>query len=222
MPLGSSPLARGLRRRRVIRASGHGIIPARAGFTRTPRPRSLTGTDHPRSRGVYAPTHHKESRVTGSSPLARGLHTDRLRAIQGAGIIPARAAFTAFPRLRTCRARDHPRSRGVYCSAGFSAASAGGSSPLARGLPLLLFCGVRWNGIIPARAGFTGPGPLCARSPWDHPRSRGVYRREPVPEDWDLGSSPLARGLPLRTLVMPPHFRIIPARAGFTVRRVRW
>ena len=51
---GSSPLARGLRRRsgRVI---GHTrIIPARAGFTQAIRAGHRTHQDHPRSRGVYA------------------------------------------------------------------------------------------------------------------------------------------------------------------------
>ena len=51
----------------------------------------------------------------------------------------------------------------------------------------------------------------------DHPRSRGVY---PWPELRDLaprGSSPLARGLQVRTMTMSHSARIIPARAGFTV-----
>ena len=52
--MGSSPLARGLRggdhRGRVL----HGIIPARAGFTRSGRGSCGGSGDHPRSRGVYA------------------------------------------------------------------------------------------------------------------------------------------------------------------------
>ena len=50
---GSSPLARGLRRR------GPGAVPA--------------ATDHPRSRGVYIPRGEQYWRTVGSSPLARGL-----------------------------------------------------------------------------------------------------------------------------------------------------
>ena len=74
--------------------------------------------------------------------------------------------------------------------------------------------------IIPARAGFT----CGARSRWvtktDHPRSRGVYPScilggFPCP-----GSSPLARGLQHAGLGEVPRVRIIPARAGFTVRLV--
>ena len=51
--LGSSPLARGLRRRPVRPSWARGIIPARAGFTLgAPRPMAAMA-DHPRSRGVY-------------------------------------------------------------------------------------------------------------------------------------------------------------------------
>ena len=55
----------------------------------------------------------------------------------------------------------------------------------------------------------------------DHPRSRGVYRAERIEDDEEFGSSPLARGL---LLAEHPHREedgIIPARAGFTRRRLR-
>ena len=91
---GSSPLARGL-----LPAGDHipgerGIIPARAGFTRTTwRPRWAR---------------------RGSSPLARGLLGITMRPAGHAGIIPARAGFTRPCGRRWCRPQDHPRSRGVY------------------------------------------------------------------------------------------------------------
>ena len=50
---GSSPLARGLRRRLRADAALSGIIPARAGFTRTYGRWGCPRGDHPRSRGVY-------------------------------------------------------------------------------------------------------------------------------------------------------------------------
>ena len=91
---GSSPLARGLHLLGKTSPVIPGIIPARAGFTASTRGPSVTGADHPRSRGVY--------------PL------NAIGQLGGYGIIPARAGFTclliAFPR----RSRDHPRSRGVY------------------------------------------------------------------------------------------------------------
>ena len=51
--LGSSPLARGLRRLRRLRQVGLRIIPARAGFTNSTRRDRSPTRDHPRSRGVY-------------------------------------------------------------------------------------------------------------------------------------------------------------------------
>ena len=53
-PSGSSPLARGLRCHADGRRVEGRIIPARAGFTRRDIRRDRTGTDHPRSRGVYS------------------------------------------------------------------------------------------------------------------------------------------------------------------------
>ena len=54
---GSSPLARGLRRRAVFVDRDPGIIPARAGFTVYKNGIKKTAEDHPRSRGVYDPPH---------------------------------------------------------------------------------------------------------------------------------------------------------------------
>ena len=51
----------------------------------------------------------------------------------------------------------------------------------------------------------------------DHPRSRGVYGLVAVRRCDDEGSSPLARGLPLRPSRGCRRRRIIPARAGFTI-----
>ena len=50
---GSSPLARGLRENERVPRRQHGIIPARAGFTRTASAICSRNWDHPRSRGVY-------------------------------------------------------------------------------------------------------------------------------------------------------------------------
>ena len=71
-----------------------------------------------------------------------------------------------------------------------------GSSPLARGLPVLRLPSVYAERIIPARAGFTPP-----------PSS-------PLP--LTAGSSPLARGLHAGLVLRVECHRIIPARAGFT------
>ena len=91
---GSSPLARGLLRRRAADGPGPGIIPARAGFTLQGRRVRATGADHPRSRGVYTAYVAYERMLAGSSPLARGLQRRPDLLIEGVGIIPARAGFT--------------------------------------------------------------------------------------------------------------------------------
>ena len=195
-PLGSSPLARGLHPTPADGDGGLGIIPARAGFTSTPPSTPPPRPDNPRSRGVYSDPRSARPERQGSSPLARGLRSGSPTPCASRRIIPARAGFTPGSTRSTGRARDHPRSRGVY---GFQAAvptSGPGSSPLARGLRPRQQQRRQRPGIIPARAGFTGGGPgASARWP-DHPRSRGVYANAFGTADAILGSSPLARGLP--------------------------
>ena len=53
---------------------------------------------------------------------------------------------------------------------------AGGSSPLARGLPVVVDRAGPGFRIIPARAGLTPPPPHHSLLIGDHPRSRGFYR----------------------------------------------
>ena len=94
-------------------------------------------------------------------------------------------------------ARDHPRSRGVYSSPESADAAMAGSSPLARGLRLGDTHDRRPEGIIPARAGFTGRRYGDSPAGRDHPRSRGVYTSRVLALIVAGGSSPLARGLHL-------------------------
>ena len=197
MPVsGSSPLARGLPPGRGVPGRSGGIIPARAGFTMTTTTVASWTTDHPRSRGVYRPKRPPRRPRCGSSPLARGLLAVLCGECTAHGIIPARAGFTrlgAHPRLRGV---DHPRSRGVYAAWAAVRVESGGSSPLARGLPLGHALHALRGGIIPARAGFTFHITFSERSLF--------------------GSSPLARGLHLLGARSGQAPGIIPARAGFT------
>ena len=216
--IGSSPLARGLRLRQKEDLPCLRIIPARAGFTLTHTVSRHVSQDHPRSRGVYAAAVASASWMSGSSPLARGLHAAALDAVDRDGIIPARAGFTTAPALRTRRARDHPRSRGVYEFSSTTDPHDAGSSPLARGLRPVGQDRHPGGGIIPARAGFTAQGPPGCRRRRDHPRSRGVYGIIRRLIDVTPGSSPLARGLRPVHAGHVPGRGIIPARAGFTSR----
>ena len=93
-----------------------------------------------------------------------------------------------------------------------------GSSPLARGL-LPPPPPPGWPpGIIPARAGFTHVHPEQSDTPEDHPRSRGVYSQDERVSMMNAGSSPLARGLRIIQIPQECFARIIPARAGFTLK----
>ena len=111
---GSSPLARGL-----------------PGSSRGNRPPRM---DHPRSRGVYSLDRSNVATRSGSSPLARGLRCPTASASLTPGIIPARAGFTSSYKEDMAKARDHPRSRGVYRTPRNGSDRHCGSSPLARGL----------------------------------------------------------------------------------------
>ena len=74
----------------------------------------------------------------GSSPLARGLLGEAGRAAELKRIIPARAGFTDRLEEIMAERSDHPRSRGVYFGAMVGSFRGVGSSPLARGLPMMV------------------------------------------------------------------------------------
>ena len=76
-----------------------------------------------------------------------------------------------------------------------------GSSPLARGLLQVTVQAIFAHGIIPARAGFTASLSMLAQMSEDHPRSRGVYVISHYEALVSAGSSPLARGLPPRSII---------------------
>ena len=175
---GSSPLARGLPCPPIRLSARTGIIPARAGFTRASHRGPARSTDHPRSRGVYSRAPSGRESRPGSSPLARGLPPDLRTWLPALRIIPARAGFTGGAKSPVTYPRDHPRSRGVYRRRRMRMGSGTGSSPLARGLRRRPVRPSWARGIIPARAGFTSRFAGARASRVDHPRSRGVYRRE--------------------------------------------
>ena len=152
---GSSPLARGPHTRAFRLGVRLGLIPARAGTTTPPKPRSCARRAHPRSRGDHSNAPQNASQNRGSSPLARGPPCLDAFHNYAAGLIPARAGTTA-PRSRTSTiTRAHPRSRGDHPETHKPRKNNQGSSPLARGPPEETFTSMRWPGLIPARAGTT-------------------------------------------------------------------
>ena len=177
---GSSPLARGLLEPPRAARINHRIIPARAGFTWAGTWGTRSSGDHPRSRGVYRSGEVVGIQIVGSSPLARGLRNEEACELGKDGIIPARAGFTR--KIRDCPNgnKDHPRSRGVYGVYETLLTFAAGSSPLARGLQVLLCLGVNDVGIIPARAGFTlAEAEKAAAQHGSSPLARGLHLRIP-------------------------------------------
>ena len=195
--IGSSPHARGTHVLHRVAPSPEGIIPACAGNTDS--------------------RHELAQALDGSSPHARGtLHAGR-EGIDGRGIIPACAGNTRSRPASQPRWRDHPRMRGEHPSTISSQQSTIGSSPHARGTPMVE-SGISWRqGIIPACAGNTCQRWRILSLRWDHPRMRGEHEYSIARTSRARGSSPHARGTREADVRLPRRDGIIPACAGNTV-----
>ena len=177
---------------------------------------SMTQGAHPRSRGEHDLRDEARGWCRGSSPLARGTHTDASPLPPSAGLIPARAGNTAGASGELTVARAHPRSRGEHRLLRLCSVSEPGSSPLARGtLSFLCRFSLR-AGLIPARAGNTGLHLARVQAQGAHPRSRGEHSMICPFVCLLWGSSPLARGTRFPGHLSPHPLGLIPARAGNT------
>ena len=94
-----------------------------------------------------------------------------------------------------------------------------GSSPLARGAPLIEPEVAQPARLIPARAGSTWRRSLMSGTSGAHPRSRGEHMANAANAKGFTGSSPLARGALDQEAVLARAPRLIPARAGSTFFR---
>ena len=215
---GSSPLARG-KRPRFARCEGNaGLIPARAGKTVRLGVRDGRESAHPRSRGENEHALERVNEARGSSPLARGKPQIGVEGAAGVRLIPARAGKTAIVVRGVFAPGAHPRSRGENRVRRRTAGRATGSSPLARGKLEAVRAYYNPARLIPARAGktpFVVAHGFLLRA---HPRSRGENRSGCPGPLGSGGSSPLARGKLYEPQRAPPFPRLIPARAGKTVR----
>ena len=140
--------------------------------------------------------------LDGSSPLARGTPPRPGVRAERRRFIPARAGNTAPRPRRHHEAAVHPRSRGEHLDDVPAGAGRIGSSPLARGTPLM-------GSIEP---------PMYPV----HPRSRGEHGSFRAPGRGQAGSSPLARGTPAGAGRSILSRRFIPARAGNTSPARTW
>ena len=172
---GSSPLARGTRKRTRAFPPYLRLIPARAGNTSTAAGTGVSMTAHPRSRGE----HHRLDKVGmtsfGSSPLARGTRTVSTATPIALWLIPARAGNTRMFPDGVKPVAAHPRSRGEHVQDDYPARARHGSSPLARGTPDQRHLSFSTQRLIPARAGNTQRAHHLSCNPPAHPRSRGEH-----------------------------------------------
>ena len=135
--VGSSPLSRGARGRRIERVRGR--------------------ADHPRTRGEHAVLAFGREVCWGSSPLSRGARLRGVIVPTCVRIIPALAGSTPSGLQPARMHRDHPRSRGEHGRRASSLRACRGSSPLSRGALRMIGPTVRKPRIIPALAGSTAP-----------------------------------------------------------------
>ena len=173
------------------------------------------GSAHPRSRGEHSRIRSSDAFHAGSSPLARGTHSWTSALFGAPRLIPARAGNTGSVRFEVPVGSAHPRSRGEHTLHLLPHAQHSGSSPLARGTPLLALGRLgAWCGssplargthgeverfachfrLIPARAGNTVMWRYCRVVMPAHPRSRGEHTLHEIHDSASTGSSPLARG----------------------------
>ena len=216
---GSSPRVRGKPRRGHQRRGSARLIPARAGKTTGCSPRAGPRPAHPRACGENTPGVSHPPRSYGSSPRVRGKPVDRDLSDLATGLIPARAGKTSARAGSTGAKAAHPRACGENWRGTVTTTVLYGSSPRVRGKPCVSFSDRRGAGLIPARAGKTGPGRRPVRRPWAHPRACGENRTRGVWESGFQGSSPRVRGKRCRGDDGADGSGLIPARAGKTPSR---
>ena len=171
---------------------------------------------HPRSRGENLRWIVSSASPAGSSPLTRGKLSPGEATNAYKGLIPAHAGKTTYDDARLPHERAHPRSRGENGLSMTSIGSPPGSSPLTRGKLDIHDRRNLIDGLIPAHAGKTCPTRGGIAPTRAHPRSRGENATVWSVSSGYMGSSPLTRGKPHRTVGRPGPPGLIPAHAGKT------
>ena len=170
---GSSPLTRGKHAGRHAVDARQRLIPAHAGKTKSPAPKTLTPTAHPRSRGENSTFILAVWDNVGSSPLTRGKLTNAATESTRSRLIPAHAGKTNMAGITGQGTTAHPRSRGENAMDPLASVHPYGSSPLTRGkYRLEIGCHTLFR-LIPAHAGKTRRRRRRPRAEPAHPRSRG-------------------------------------------------
>ena len=176
----------------------------------------MLDTVHPRGRGEHynPPGNAKES--CGSSPRARGTPQVNSNSPNVIRFIPAGAGNTSQEPRCYLGMAVHPRGRGEHTRLICADPYPHGSSPRARGTPLLIRTMMDITRFIPAGAGNTrsyvdgSPGVAV------HPRGRGEHTPRRCARGCCTGSSPRARGTQRGPCHCRWQRRFIPAGAGNT------
>ena len=213
---GSSPRARGTRRRRGRERDRRRFIPACAGNTLPPAIAPAGLAVHPRVRGEHETSAGTVRRCIGSSPRARGTHHALPELKRRIRFIPACAGNTIRPIFWCFQVTVHPRVRGEHPDALAGRSRMVGSSPRARGTRLRDAAPHPLGRFIPACAGNTADVGLPHRGWTVHPRVRGEHIGNPKMGVGPSGSSPRARGTRNRPVRRDDVQRFIPACAGNT------
>ena len=176
---GSPPHTRGILSSSCLPSSRSGITPAYAGNTISMTSALNFCWDHPRIRGEYDELNHSSTSPAGSPPHTRGILEDTANSIGKIGITPAYAGNTMWRCCRATRPWDHPRIRGEYTLTPPTGKTFQGSPPHTRGIQMYQVSSLAFDGITPAYAGNTAQPAGYGTYPWDHPRIRGEYTKNP-------------------------------------------
>ena len=215
---GSSPRGRGKPPNVRRWAYGVRLIPARAGKTMMSMTEVVMDEAHPRAGGENALSDAPSLIECGSSPRGRGKHQPRNWRKPRGGLIPARAGKTSEAVRHTHTRRAHPRAGGENQTNRNTGGGELGSSPRGRGKLDTMSRGWTCTRLIPARAGKTSSGCGPSSNAPAHPRAGGEnYPDSPMGGE-ERGSSPRGRGKQGAHLGYLVCARLIPARAGKTLR----
>ena len=196
--LGSSPRVRGKRREGAALAAVARLIPARAGKTPCGHEFAPSFPAHPRACGENRSGSTRLRSDQGSSPRVRGKRSNLPDSEFMPRLIPARAGKTMESASDPPWLGAHPRACGEN----------GTSRVAATVLPRL----------IPARAGKTVGATPCPPGTSAHPRACGENATAAWTGVQAAGSSPRVRGKRGVSGMGARPRRLIPARAGKTVR----
>ena len=213
---GSSPRGRGKHGNRLQHPNRGGLIPARAGKTRSVASMSTVRPAHPRAGGENIQTAVQAVADFGSSPRGRGKPSGRAESTPTSRLIPARAGKTSKEPPTFWKPRAHPRAGGENVLRTQDRRTDHGSSPRGRGKHRCHARGDRRERLIPARAGKTTPLICRLRNSSAHPRAGGENTAVSSRSTASAGSSPRGRGKRAPSFARPTRARLIPARAGKT------